>query len=816
MSVLLAISLAPTAGLAKAAPTAADRPQSWLNWVLPMPKEARIQQQITLPAEEVKLTLRADAGALEQNALHKLQGLFRDKAGVTGGSRATQFEILLGVCDAQGRVEGVTVPDAARLKTLPNREQAYLIRPVGADRLVLTAPDGRGVFYAALTLRQLLEARFQGDRVSIPLAVITDWPDLAERGMWGGSATRDIEWMAERKMNVVEFHSPHFVDAAGKAVATADPALMRRGKMNGVNMVPIILHFNYMGHRGVYAAYPDLKGKGKSAVLDTDEGLLETPCASNPKLKEILADWLRGFAGDGATDVCIWLSELEKQRCECPQCAQASHHVLETRACIEAWRLVRKQFPNFRIRVLLTQGSYDNNDQVLAEVPPGVDVTYYDGSRTYDVSTNEMIYPLMKNYAQTRWLGVYPTFFPHWRYISPWTCPQLVRFRMTEFADKKLANMTGFVAPDNRLFDFNVAAAAEWGWNAHGRTEQQFAVAWATRQGFDHPESVADWAVKLGAVSWDLYGPNLVARYLVHPVQIKSWISKRTKPVFGQGMFSMIPDEARLRANRAVCAEVLPLAEQVGSSAMVAETQVIATYYDMLIEICNICNSLSAGGVVDRSAIQQGMNRLALAAAMNCDAYRDWERTVKAGAGESGLDASVRATIGTAQAVADRLKPWGVSNPCPLALPRAIGGWKTADFQEAGTIEKAFDVTDRIATPGRYTVTFKHTSSSFGSYPSRAALAVSPSGKPMERTELSVDEHNSSVPNPRNGKNAYHLQLDAVDPSARYFVVVRVRNPRPDLPAARCNGDILLEREREPDWQARIMNLAPLPQSPGK
>ena len=805
-----------------ALPAKADRPEQWLNWVIPLPKEASIQQQVTLPAGEIKLTLRAGAGGLEQNALRKLQDLFRDKAGVTGAGAAGSFEILLGVCDAQGRIGDVTVPDAARLQTLPNREQAYLIRPLGTGRLALTALDARGVFYAALTLRQLLEARFKGDSVTVPLAVITDWPDLAERGMWGGSVSRDIEWLAERKMNVGEFHSPQSVDAKGKALASVDPALMRRGRMNAVNMVPIIVHLNYMVYEGVYAAYPDVRGKGKAAELDTEDGHLCTPCPSNPKLTDILADWFRGFAGNqGATDVCCWLSELEKQHCECAECSKASHHALETRAFVAAWRLAREQFPDLRIRILLTQGSYDKNDAVLAEVPPGVDVTYYDGSRTYNSSTNTMIYPLLEKYAASgRWLGVYPTLFPHWHYVSPWSCPQFVKYRMAEYADKKLANMTGYVAPDNRLFDFNVTAAAEWGWNAHGRTERQFSVAWATRQGFKQPETVADWAVKLGAVSWDLYGPCFVPSYLAYPEGIKSLISNRSKPAFGTGMFAQIPDEARLRANRGVCEDALRLAEQAGSPAMCAETRVILSYYDMLVGICDIGNVLSAKGAVgmpERRTLQDGMNRLALAGALNVEAYRDWERAVEAGVGGTGLDMSVQATVKAVQAVTDALKPFGVRDPSGIALSKRIGVWENADFKEAATVEKAFDVTDDMTVPGRYTVTFKNTASSFGTYISRAALAASPRDKPAERTELCVDEHNSSVPNPRDGKNSYRLKLDKTEPLCKYFVVVKVRNPCPPESAGKnCNGDVLLQREREPDWQARIMKVTPLPEAQGK
>ena len=90
-----------------------------------------------------------------------------------------------------------------------------MIRPVDGNRLVLAALDERGVFYAALTLRQLLESRFAGETVTLPLAVVTDWPDLAERGEWGtltrnSAHTRpeDIELLSACKMNLQEFHCP--------------------------------------------------------------------------------------------------------------------------------------------------------------------------------------------------------------------------------------------------------------------------------------------------------------------------------------------------------------------------------------------------------------------------------------------------------------------------------------------------------------------------------------------------------------------------------------------------------------------------------
>lgn len=802
----------------------------WLNNVIPLPKEVSLTQQVTLPACDVTLTLRANASDLERNALRKLQTLFLDKAGAEGVA-AEKFEILLGVCDASGRVGDVTVPDAARLQTLPNREQAYLIRPVGTDRLVLTALDARGVFYAALTLQQLLKTRFRNDRVSVPLISITDWPDLAERGEWGGSSMRDIEWMAERKMNLVEFHTPHDVASNGTVTTSMDSALLRRGRLNAVKMVPIISHLNFRGNSGAYAAFPDLMGKGEKAIYRFNKGPQEVenavlsatlcaPCASNSKLYEILSGWMLGYAGhEGVRDISCWLGELSL-RCECEECAKSDQFALEARAFVKAWQLALKEYPDLRIRILLTQGSYNSNDKVLAEIPPGVDVTYYDGGRTYDSSPNPMIYPLLEEYAaKGRWLGVYPQLTPSWRIVSPWSCPQFVKLRMTEFVDKKLACLVGYVVPDNRLFDFNVNAAAEWSWNARGRSERQFAVAWATRQGFSQPETVADWVMKLGPVAWELYGARLVERHLFRPASIGTMISKRTKPVFGKGLFTTFTDEAHLRANREVCVDALQLVSQAGSPAMLAETLAIIGYYDMLIEIYGISDMLSMKGVIglpERCALQDGMNRLVLATTLNIDALRDWERAVKVGAGGSRFIDCIEASAGTVQAVAGALKPFGVRNSAHLFLSSTIGAWESADFQDTAAIVKEYDVTENVVTPGTYTVTFRYTTGWNGLRISRVALVSSPKDKPAERVELCVDEHAGSTAH-ISRDNVYRLRLNQFDPDNSYRIVVKMRGVRPqDQQAGKtgCSGTVLFQRERELDWQVRVLNVKPLPETP--
>jgi len=167
----------------RAADVSPDEEARWLRWVIPLPKEITISGKVEIPASEVRIRLRQGAGEVEKTAADELTTLFKEKGNSDGSSGG--FEILIGVCDAQGKIGDVTVSDAAKLKGLPNWEQAYVIRRIGENRLALIALDERGVYYAAQTLRHLLTGKFTDGNVTIPMLSVTDWPDLTQRGEWG-------------------------------------------------------------------------------------------------------------------------------------------------------------------------------------------------------------------------------------------------------------------------------------------------------------------------------------------------------------------------------------------------------------------------------------------------------------------------------------------------------------------------------------------------------------------------------------------------------------------------------------------------------
>ena len=682
--------------------------------------------------------------------------------------------------------------------------------------LVLAALAPAGVYYAALTLSGLIEGKAKGAEVALPLGEITDWPDMAERGEWGCSSSRDIEWLAARKMNLVEFHTVHQVEADGTVTTAINQGYLARGRRHAVRMVPIISHLNSMGRRGAYKAYPELRGKGTRAAYKGHTGNLWAPCASHPKLHEIMAGWMLGYAeNDGVRDISCWLGEL-KQRCECEECAKTGQFTLEARAFVKGWQIARKTVPDLRIRVLLTQGSYATNDKVLAEIPPEVGVTYYDGGKTYDSSRDPMIYPLLEEYAgQGRWLGCYPQLTPSWRIVSPWSSPQFVKARMTEFVDKKLVSLGGYVVPDNHLFDFNVTAAAEWSWNAHGRDEREFALAWATRNRLSHPGTAADWAVLLGPVSWDIYGARLVERYFFRPSSIEAMLAARARPVFGQGMFRYIPDWDHLRRNLATARKALGLAEQVGSSAMLGETRAIVTYYEMLDGLCRMCTHLAEWteiGPPERDKLQRELNLFTLSGGQNIEALRDWERAVRVGAGQGRFREGRQATEDTVRAVARAVVPLGMRDTSKFVMSQKIGNWTLDDFRESTAITRKIDVTEHILGPGTYTVTFQYSSGWNGLSMVRVALVQEKPGKDAKRAEVSVDEHPGSTGHRSTG-NVYTLKLDRYEADARFLVVADIRGTQAQSQQpgrTGCNGVVHFRRERDPDWQVRLMGVRPL------
>ena len=523
---------------------------------------------------------------------------------------------------------------------------------------------------------------------------------------------------------------------------------------------------------------------------------------------------------EGVTDICAWLSELSNQYCDCAECRKAGvgQYALEARALVKAYRSVLRKHPDLRLRILLTQGSYDSNDKVLAEIPIDVGVTYYDGGRTYDSSRDPMIYPLLERYtAGGGWLGCYPQLTASWRITCPWSGPQFVKFRMQEFVEKRLKCLCGYATPDNRLYEFNVLAAAEWSWNSAGRDEREFSAAWATRRGIQDSDAAAEWAVTLGPVGWDVYGSRVPFSNFFGGAT--AMVAGRRKPKLGNGMFRYFPSVEHMDEDLAACTKAMAIAQRLNEPLLIAETQVIQGYLRMVQAIYSIaeCVSTAKSPTYDqRVALQKDLGSLSVTGIETVKALETWERLCGNGSdvriGGSRMIDTIDVTEQTVAGVARSLEGLGIRNSIGAYLREEIGKWATEDFDEEARVSKTFDVTHYLTAPGVYQVGFKYTSGWNGLSVFRVCLASAPADAPKKLTQLSVDEHQGTAA-VRNRANVYTVTLDKHDPTLRYCILADVRGtPRHGRPPARqgCNGLVWIKGQMTDDWRAKIEHTVPL------
>ncbi|NLF08684.1 MAG: hypothetical protein GX594_12010, partial [Pirellulaceae bacterium] len=378
-------------------PVGDQQAKRWLRWVIPLPKRVHIEGKLTLPAERLAVRLRPDSSDVERTAVEEFKALISEK---TGAERFDgDFTIHVGVCDKDGKLNGVKIPGADSLAGLNNANQAYAIAPLSETGLAVVGLTPKGVFYGLKTLGQLMEPELAFGRATVPLMAVLDWPDMAERGMWGKIGNQDPLYLADRKMNLIESHVEMGFDQQGRAVTSIDSETQQSARLHAVNWVPIISHLDMLGRKGLFEHYPELAGEGPKAKHPTMKNY-RAACFSKPKTAEILAQWFESLARvEGITDINVWLAE-EDVVCGCPECKDKGPFVLQTEAAVRAWQLAKKKYPHVRLRILLSQGSYPVNDKVIAAVPPEVGVTYYHGFLTYSSSREEMIYPLLAGYAK--------------------------------------------------------------------------------------------------------------------------------------------------------------------------------------------------------------------------------------------------------------------------------------------------------------------------------------------------------------------------------------------------------------------------------
>ncbi|MBI3920687.1 MAG: hypothetical protein HY318_04650, partial [Armatimonadetes bacterium] len=715
--------------------------RDWTRWLVPQPKQVDITGKLRVPVRSLRILLPSSPTELDQVAAQELVACLKETAEVQvpvgpGGGPRTRITITFARRDS----------DRKKLSQFRNSDQAYLLatRQASGGKVAGVTCAGItevGVYYAVKTLIQLLRPTVKGKgpaaTVDVPVVRIVDWPDLEERGEWGGSVVEDVEWMSDRKLNLIEKHADLTVDDTGIGHATMDVKLMDRARTHAVRIVPIIHHLEQLGDTGLFKAFPQLKAAGVPDSL----------CFSRPEVVTLLSQWLSDLGRiPGVFDVMIWMSE-EGQGCKCERCVKNDRFVNEMHACVAAWERAKENCPKLGLRLLLTQASYSSNEKILAAVPEGVKVSYYDGGRTYDTSRRSMIYPLLEEYAKKgRWLGVYPTLGANWLIVGPFSNPEFVHYRMTEFVDKGLSCLVGYTVPANWIYPVNVEGAAEWSWNAHGRTTEEFTKAYAVRHGIKDPDKFALWTQTLGPASWDLYESRFpfLENYLRDIDKVAGGYVKRP---LGTSIFESFKSEARFDEDLARCVAALTLANEIGDKSSVLETRIIQGYLRMLKSVWQLSEVLHGDEGVDPKDRETAKQRFDLYSAGSnavTSLYPEWFDALAAQAKVETpqcfndtihLVDSMAARMGE---LMERLGFEDADKPYRLHL---IGQWKTEDFGDQQGQVRRFDVMQFVKGAGIYLFQPKWRSGTLGLSASQVSLLSFAKDKPEDTREEAVDRH---------------------------------------------------------------------------
>jgi len=569
----------------------------WTRRLVPLPKKITITEKVAVARGRVGIVPPQDAPALVGQAVKEL----RERLGSPGDASEAMFTLRL-------QMDG---PETAPLRALPNCDQAYVILPMPRqDGLILAAIGPRGLYYAAKTVQQALVTETAAEEVRIPLLSVTDWPDMADRGLWGGDSYDHLRWMSDRKMNYDEQISRCGIDEQKRCFVTLagnKQKILDEGPTYGINPVPVVLHLEQLSNSGLFTAYPELQGK------DARRGAI---CYSNPLFVDILSQWLLLWrARPGVREVDVWMAEnlAGEKGCQCESCRKEDRSVLEARAIVAAWKKALEKEPDLGLRVLTSEETEKSNPKVFEQLPPTVKIWYYHSLFTYNSSRAPMIRPyLVDAIRKGRWLGVCPNVCAIVGYWVPFTGPQFIHQRMNEFVDKKLSGLLGYAVPRISYCAFNTEAAAEWSWNAKGRSPREFAVSWAVRQGIRNPEKFADWTEANGPVAWDIYGseyPSGERRKV--PGKAAEMLKEDKLPELGSVLWDVyrypwgeIRNAEQLDGDVAQAQRAVELARELGEPTFIQESLVVQGFIKTLKALWQLKALVRSGRVAeaDRAA----------------------------------------------------------------------------------------------------------------------------------------------------------------------------------------------------------------------
>jgi hypothetical protein len=380
------------------------------------------------------------------------------------------------------------------------------------------------------------------------------------------------------------------------------------------------------------------------------------PCASNPLLAKIIAEWLADIARQGADEVTCWLTERPAQ-CGCALCTSEGQFVWEARAYVNAWREARKTYPNLRIRLFISTTSDQRYHKVLAETPPEVRIERCCATTMETVKhdpRNLFVDPLFDRYAtEGRWIATYDVpLNANGKVDTPeFKVPQSSAHRIRDYVhqliDRKWSAAYGMMAWGNApvrqqidpagirrddgndmartICGFDIMALAEWSWNINGRNEKEFAIAWATREGYENPDAVGEWSEIMGPVEFDVYDSEFPVCYSWG--KASAMVKDRARPVLGEGIFRYYRDAQDFDRKIDACGKALSIANRFGNPSLKNETRVILSYIKLAKTIYLVAEQVSTDDLrapENQNTLRESLKNLDLAGKENVESIRNW------------------------------------------------------------------------------------------------------------------------------------------------------------------------------------------------
>jgi hypothetical protein len=151
-------------------------------------------------------------------------------------------------------------------------------------------------------------------------------------------------------------------------------------------------------------------------------------------------------------------------------------------------------------------------------------------------------------------------------------------------------------------------------------------LAWATREGYEDPEAVADWAELVGPVEFDVYDSDFPTCYSWR--QAENLVIERRRPRLGEGMFRYYLDPEDFARKRRVCEQALEISAGFGDDQNLARsTAVLLSYVELcrcVYEVADLFATCTLTSLEDQGSLRALLEELARAGESNVAAIRSW------------------------------------------------------------------------------------------------------------------------------------------------------------------------------------------------